>query len=89
MGAPRTTSNSIAVTLVAPPTPTLELSGSLLFSETGVELTVGAPPGTVAYFAGSLELLPTVIPGLLTADIGNQFASPALLQTVPVKALPG
>lgn len=82
--SPFGTSNALQLTLVPPPTPALEMDGALLFSETGVLLTAGAPPGHVVYLAGSLERLPTVVPGLLSADIGNQFASLVVLGSVAV-----
>lgn len=72
-------SASATVTLVAPSPAALALASPILLSTDGIDASVGGAQGTVWVLAGSLLLSPSVLPGLLAADIGGQFQSLVLL----------
>ena len=80
------TSPATTVMVVAPDPPALALDGAFLFSATGLNTTIGAEPGTFYVLAGSLVLAPTIIPGVLAADIGGQFQSLVVLSSGVVGA---
>ncbi len=60
-----------AVNVVANDPPVVALDSPFLFSASGMKIAAGAPEGHRLYLAGSLLLAPTVIPGVLSADIGG------------------
>jgi len=68
-----------ALTIAAPDPPALALATNLLFSADGMTARVGGEPGTIWALAGSLALSPSVLPGVLSADIGAGFSSIVLL----------
>jgi hypothetical protein len=65
--------------LAAPDPPALALDSPFVFSSAGLTLAVGGAPGTAWALAGSLVLAPSVLPGVLHADIGGGFSSIALV----------
>ena len=75
------------ITLVAPDPPLLLLDSTLLFSDTGATLRAGSEPGDVVFLTVSPELSPTLLPGIVSLDIGNQMQSLYVLgsHTVPAK----
>lgn len=61
---------------VQAPTPALTaLTGDYLFSALGIDLYYGGQPGDLVFLVGSPSLGQSFLPGLFTADIGNNFAS--------------
>jgi hypothetical protein len=67
------------LTVFAPDPPALALASPAFFSGTPVLVRIGGPPSTSWVLAGSLILAPSVLPGILAADIGGQFQSLVLL----------
>lgn len=65
--------------VVAPDPPALAIASVLVFSSSGLDATVGGPPGMVWVLAGSLSPAPSVLPGVLHADIGGGFTSIAVV----------
>jgi len=68
------------INVVANATPTVELANSapgFLFQALGLDITVGGAPGDIAFIAGSPDLLPTPLPGLVDVPlaIGNNYLS--------------
>ena len=63
--------------MVAPDPPALDLftSGGFLLSVTGTTATMGSDPGDLMFLVFSLDLVPSVLPGLFSLDIGNNFTS--------------
>ena len=69
-------SGQTAQVQVQAPTPALvSLTGDWLFSALGINLYYGGQPGDLVFLVGSPTLGPSLLPGLFSADIGNNFAS--------------
>lgn len=70
-------SASATIDVVAPDPPALDLftSGGFLLSVTGTTATMGSDPGDLMFLVFSLDLVPSVLPGLFSLDIGNNFTS--------------
>ena len=73
------TSDPAALTIVPPHPPVVALESPFLFSHGGLNLTVGAEPGTAFVLAGSTVASPSVVPGVIYASIGAQFSSLVVL----------
>jgi len=71
----------LGVTYLTPPSP-------LVSSLVGLPLTVSANPGDLAFVLWSPDLIPTNLPGFLSLEIGNNFATLFELwsTTIPAKA---
>jgi hypothetical protein len=76
-------------TVTAPSTPVLGLDYSIegttyLTSWFGAPLTAAGTPQDLVYVAFSPDLVPSTLPGLLSASIGNGFASLYVVWTFPM-----
>jgi len=71
---------------VQAPSPALVSVNDFLFSGIGIDLHFGGQPGDLVFLVASGELGTSAIPGLFTADIGNNFSSLFLLGTRVVPA---
>ncbi len=65
--------------IVANDPPELLNEAAVIFSGTNVDFTVGALPGSVVYLASSPDNTPSVLPGLISADIGAGFTTITLV----------
>ena len=77
------------VTIIENSPPALELIGSepaFLFNATGIDFTVGAGVGDVAFVFLSGSNLPSDLPGLLSLGIGNNFSNLFQLAQLPIDA---
>ncbi len=72
-------SDSTQVNRVANATPALQAGTGdepvSFFSFAGIDLTVGYTPGSVFLIAISFDCIPSVLPGLVSLEIGNGFTS--------------
>lgn len=59
----------------APAAPLLVLDEPAWPAASGVAVRVAAQPGDLVFFALSPDLAPTLVPGVLSADIGSSFSS--------------
>jgi hypothetical protein len=73
-----------ALGVVADDPPGLELDDALILSSAGLVLRAGGTPGGLLFVVGSLDPTPSVAPGLLSLDLGNQFQSLVLLASTTV-----
>jgi hypothetical protein len=80
------TSAPTVVSVTPSDPPVLTLDSVTLFSAGGVQVTVGAEPGKPYVLAGSLTFEPTVVPGVVHADIGGQFQSLIVLDCGAIDA---
>jgi hypothetical protein len=77
------------ITVIENSPPAIELVGSspaFLFNATGINFTVGAGPGDVAFVFLSGSNLPSNLPGLLSLGIGNNFSNLFQLTTLSIGA---
>ncbi len=81
---------SIAQLVVTPNSPpVVEVASSapgFLTSQSGADVRIGSEPGDVYILGVSPHLVPSTMPGFLTADIGNGFASLVVLTLALVPA---
>jgi hypothetical protein len=68
-------SEPASLTVVEPWPPALRMGSPYAYSASGVDLWVGAGPGDTAFLAVSPDTIPSVIPGLVSLDIGADFTS--------------
>ncbi|MDF1799123.1 MAG: matrixin family metalloprotease [Planctomycetota bacterium] len=82
------TSNPIPIQVQAPDPALIAFRTDFLFSGVGIDLHFGGQPGDLFFLVGAGATGPSPLPGLFTADIGNNFSSLFLLgtRTVPAKA---
>jgi hypothetical protein len=69
---------SSTITVVANEPPVLDLHNSdpnFLFNALGITLDLGSGPSELAFLAASTDQIPSVLPGLASYDIGNNFAT--------------
>lgn len=69
-------SDTATVLLELNETPTLDLANSapsFILSAIGLETRVGAQPGDIVFLQGSVSPVPSVLPGLVSLDLGNNF----------------
>jgi hypothetical protein len=50
-----------------------------IFSGQPAEFTLGALPGSIAFLAASPNQIPSVLPGIISADIGAGFTTLTLV----------
>ncbi|MEX1023976.1 MAG: matrixin family metalloprotease [Planctomycetota bacterium] len=66
-------------TVVAPATPKLQMGtgdiGTFIFQFAGVDVSYASQPGDLVYIVYSMTNLPSVWPGVLSLDLGNNFTS--------------
>ncbi len=77
-------STSLDVTVTDPPA--LLVETPLVFSGAPAELAIGALPGSTIFLASSPNLSPSVLPGLISADIGAGFTTITLVGTFTTPA---
>jgi len=71
----------IPLQVQAPDPALVAFRGDFLFSGIGLDLYYGGQPGDLVFLVGSGETGTSALPGLFTADIGNNFSSLFLLGT--------
>lgn len=71
----------VSLEVAAADPPALAIDSNLIFSSNGALLTLAAPAASLTYLAVSPDLVPSSLPGLLNADIGNGMATLYLLGT--------
>ena len=80
---------SVNVNLFEPKLELLNSDPSILVSALGLEVFVGSKPGDLVFLIGSTSLSPTILPGLVTLDIGANLTNYVLLGTKAVDGVTG
>ncbi|MEM7308393.1 MAG: matrixin family metalloprotease [Planctomycetota bacterium] len=63
------------IIVIANDPPVINNKTELVFAGIPADFTIGAMPGSIAALAGSLDQIPSILPGIVSADIGAGFTS--------------
>ena len=80
--------NAVPLTVEAPPAPCLGVGYDphfpIVHYANGLPLTVGGSPGDLVFLCYSSDPIPSVLPGIVSLDLGNNFASLAQFWTFTI-----